>query len=79
MFLLDVCNLPKVVGPCLASIPQWFFNKATSRCEKFIYGGCQGNANNFEGKEKCQAMCLPQKLRDEKGWLEILLVKSNDN
>jgi len=62
----DVCSLPKVVGPCRAAFPRWFFNKASGKCEKFIYGGCQGNANNFEGKEKCQAMCVPHKLRFHK-------------
>jgi hypothetical protein len=29
----------------------------TGECTGFIWGGCGGNANNFETKEKCQAVC----------------------
>lgn len=53
----------------MAAFRRWFFNKTSGKCEKFIYGGCQGNENNFDGKENCQAMCLPHKLRVEKGIL----------
>ena len=44
---VDVCKLPKVVGPCRARFPRYFYNSATGDCEKFFYGGCRGNANNF--------------------------------
>ena len=54
---LDVCSLPKVVGPCMAAFPRWFFNKASGQCEEFIYGGCKGN-DNFAKQEECRAMCL---------------------
>ena len=70
--LLDACSLPKVVGPCFAAFPRWFFNKASGKCEQFIYGGCKGNGNNFEGEKECQAMCLPHKLRLQKGMLLLL-------
>ncbi|GFU63161.1 hypothetical protein NPIL_322983 [Nephila pilipes] len=53
----SVCKLEKVVGPCRANIPRFFYNKSTKRCQKFIYGGCTGNGNNFETKERCEAVC----------------------
>ena len=53
-----VCNLPKVTGPCRAAFRRWYFNKATGRCEMFIYGGCRGNANNFRTKSECEQKCL---------------------
>lgn len=43
-----VCEQPKIVGPCEAEFPRYYFNRQTEKCEKFTYGGCQGNENNFE-------------------------------
>uniref|UniRef100_P84875 Carboxypeptidase inhibitor SmCI n=1 Tax=Sabellastarte magnifica TaxID=389514 RepID=PCPI_SABMA len=62
---ISVCDLPADRGQCTAYIPQWFFNKTTEDCEKFVYGGCQGNANRFETKDDCIANCgcnLPSKV-----------------
>ncbi|MCA9556628.1 MAG: hypothetical protein KC933_41780, partial [Myxococcales bacterium] len=53
----DACGLPMEVGPCEAAIPRWFHNAQTGMCERFIYGGCGGNANNFETLEACEASC----------------------
>jgi hypothetical protein len=52
------CDQEKEVGLCKAYIPRYFFNKETGRCERFIYGGCGGNSNNFNSEEDCQAVCL---------------------
>lgn len=53
----DVCDQPRVIGPCRAAVPRWYYNKETSRCTSFTYGGCQGNGNNFETLEQCQSIC----------------------
>jgi len=53
----DPCSLPKVVGPCRAAFRKYYFNSATGKCTKFIYGGCGGNANRFDTKEECQERC----------------------
>merc|ERR1712142_155145 len=50
----DPCGLPKVVGHCYAYFRKYYFNSATGKCTKFIYGGCGGNANRFDTKEECQ-------------------------
>lgn len=44
-------------GLCRASIARWFYNAATQQCEKFMYGGCGGNANNFYSYEQCVNRC----------------------
>lgn len=44
----NVCELPKVVGFCKARIPRYYFNSASGKCEKFFYGGCGANGNNFQ-------------------------------
>lgn len=52
-----ICSLPQDVGPCLALIPRWSYDTARGQCVEFNYGGCGGNANNFEAKEDCEAQC----------------------
>jgi hypothetical protein len=52
-----VCELPIEPGPCRAAIPRWGFVPKTGRCEPFVYGGCGGNANNFETREACEQRC----------------------
>jgi eight-cysteine-cluster-containing protein len=54
---VDACGLPADSGPCEAAIPRWYHDAATGACQPFIYGGCAGNANNFESLEACQAAC----------------------
>jgi tissue factor pathway inhibitor len=53
-----ICALEKVKGPCKAKLTRHFYNTATGNCEEFIYGGCNGNKNNFETIEECQKACL---------------------
>ena len=57
VLLADVCDLPKRIGHCLAHMPRWCYNKNAGQCEKFIYGGCGGNMNNFETAAECRRMC----------------------
>ena len=56
-YLDNVCQLDKEVGPGRAGFPRWYFNKETSQCEQFIWGGIGGNKNNFPTKEKCEEKC----------------------
>ena len=51
------CSLSPETGPCYALMPRYFHNSKTKRCEKFNYGGCYGNTNNFKTRESCEAAC----------------------
>ncbi|MEM7245767.1 MAG: BPTI/Kunitz domain-containing protein [Acidobacteriota bacterium] len=54
---VDVCLLPADPGPCEAAIPRWYFDATTGNCEEFLYGGCEGNGNNFETQRECELHC----------------------
>ncbi|XP_006839400.1 PREDICTED: kunitz-type serine protease inhibitor 6-like [Chrysochloris asiatica] len=53
----DICSMTKDKGPCLAYIPRWWYDKKAEKCHKFIYGGCQGNNNNFQSESICMISC----------------------
>ncbi len=54
---LDKCSQPAETGPCRAAYPRFFFNAESGECEQFIYGGCDGNDNNFETADECERAC----------------------
>ncbi|XP_048205460.1 WAP four-disulfide core domain protein 6A-like [Perognathus longimembris pacificus] len=62
----DACNMPKKIGPCLAYLPRWWYDKETELCTKFIYSGCQGNLNNFQSKAVCTVTC---KRKQSTSWI----------
>ncbi|XP_052276180.1 actinia tenebrosa protease inhibitors-like [Dreissena polymorpha] len=53
----DICMLSSKTGICRASIPRFYFDYAAQECRQFVYGGCQGNANNFDSRDVCMARC----------------------
>uniref|UniRef100_A0A8C4VWV5 BPTI/Kunitz inhibitor domain-containing protein n=1 Tax=Gopherus evgoodei TaxID=1825980 RepID=A0A8C4VWV5_9SAUR len=56
-----ICQLPLSpdIGPCKAWGPRFFYNSSSQHCELFIYGGCQGNLNNFAEEVECLQACGP--------------------
>merc|ERR1712043_67736 len=58
---LDTCDLPKDEGPCNIMSSRWYYNKLTSQCEVFKYGGCGGNGNKFDSKAECEGRCVKDK------------------
>ncbi|CAO2602899.1 Tissue factor pathway inhibitor 2 [Lemmus lemmus] len=54
---LEICLLPLETGPCRALISRFYYDRNQQRCRKFKYGGCLGNANNFQSRELCEHTC----------------------
>ncbi|XP_064073976.1 papilin isoform X3 [Vanessa tameamea] len=61
----EACNLPKVKGACSGYHVRWYYDSAREQCSQFVYGGCLGNANNFDSQELCQQRCEPQRSKDQ--------------
>ena len=51
------CGRPPDPGPCDAALPRYAYNPITDVCEQFVYGGCEGNDNNFETQTECETTC----------------------
>lgn len=54
---LEICLLPLERGPCRALFSRFYYNRNQQRCCKFKYGGCLGNANNFDSRDLCEQTC----------------------
>lgn len=52
------CILSPDPGPCTAEQVRFFFDAKSKRCRQFIYGGCEGNENQFTAEEDCLKTCV---------------------
>ncbi|KAI3358758.1 hypothetical protein L3Q82_014723 [Scortum barcoo] len=52
------CSQPLDPGPCRQYSVKWYYDPEANACAQFWYGGCQGNANNFETEAKCRNTCV---------------------
>lgn len=60
------CNLLPVAGPCKGRMTRYYYNSASKQCQMFVYGGCQGNDNNFGSQEACERACSAGKIYHSK-------------
>ncbi|XP_043480193.1 trypsin inhibitor-like [Leptopilina heterotoma] len=52
-----VCRQPIVTGSCRGYFPRFAYVPSERSCQRFIYGGCNGNLNNFEYLIHCEMFC----------------------
>lgn len=53
----EYCAAPAYVGPCRAAFQRWYYEPSSSSCQKFVYGGCKSNSNNYLSETDCIKMC----------------------
>ncbi|XP_072025365.1 kielin/chordin-like protein isoform X3 [Amphiura filiformis] len=51
----DICQQTLETGPCDANFRRWGYQEG--KCVEFVYGGCEGNQNNFVRQADCQESC----------------------
>ncbi|KAK0151562.1 Low-density lipoprotein receptor-related protein 11 [Merluccius polli] len=54
----DPCAASPIVGPCKGTFPRWYYDREAGECKHFLYGGCQGNHNNFLQESDCVNECI---------------------
>ncbi|XP_064600971.1 uncharacterized protein LOC135467139 [Liolophura sinensis] len=52
-----VCELPLDRGDCTLRDNRWYYNNTAGQCQLFVFGGCNGNTNNFATRGACEASC----------------------
>ncbi|KAB7496699.1 Kunitz-type serine protease inhibitor As-fr-19, partial [Armadillidium nasatum] len=51
------CDKPIIPRLCSEFTERWAYDKWTGQCQKFWFGGCGGNGNNYETLEECEEEC----------------------
>ncbi|XP_073964918.1 trypsin inhibitor-like [Choristoneura fumiferana] len=51
------CSDPIFKGPCKGFYKRFAINTDENECIEFVYGGCDGNGNNFKTLDECEAAC----------------------
>lgn len=72
-FVIEKCSGPGDPGPCKNFVYKWRYDVATKECATFIWGGCDGNAQNrFNTEIECTYHCLGEPCKSK---LYIILYK----
>nr|E7FL13.1 RecName: Full=Kunitz serine protease inhibitor Pr-mulgin 3; Flags: Precursor [Pseudechis rossignolii]BAJ76676.1 Pr-mulgin 3 [Pseudechis rossignolii] len=51
------CELPADSGSCKGNFQAFYYHPVHRTCLEFIYGGCEGNDNNFKTIDECKRTC----------------------
>ena len=53
----NICLLPAEGGRCRDRLVRYYYDRDSGACRDFVYTGCEGNGNNFEDEQTCNARC----------------------
>ncbi|XP_060752252.1 protein AMBP [Tachysurus vachellii] len=53
----DSCKGVPDPGPCFGMLHRYHYNSSIMTCQRFDYGGCMGNQNNFLTEKECLQTC----------------------
>jgi hypothetical protein len=54
----DTCKLLPYYGRCdRENTTKWYYDHYEQDCKEFVYGGCEGNKNNFDDRRSCERAC----------------------
>ena len=59
--LTNPCLMDVEPGPCFGKFLKFYFNHEDKECKAFYFGGCYGNANQFQTVEECKFTCIENK------------------
>lgn len=57
MIFTVVCDLRVDAGNCVSFTTRYHYDNQQQQCVPFQYGGCGGNANNFQSDRSCTLKC----------------------
>ncbi|KAF3852985.1 hypothetical protein F7725_013673 [Dissostichus mawsoni] len=63
-------------GSLQSGISELVLQRETGSCQTFIYGGCQGNKNNYETKQHCMDTCTVRVLPSSRKTRPLQLIKA---
>ena len=60
-----VCLAAPAAGPCRGREVRYYWDAARAVCDRFSYGGCAGNTNNFLTEQECREACQGAHSKEE--------------
>ncbi|XP_019734210.1 collagen, type XXVIII, alpha 1b [Hippocampus comes] len=54
----ELCRAPLDPGPCRDYVVRWYYDSEANACAQFWFGGCHGNANQFDTERRCKQTCV---------------------
>ncbi|XP_077382195.1 collagen, type XXVIII, alpha 1b isoform X2 [Festucalex cinctus] len=54
----ELCQAPLDPGPCRDYVVRWYYDSEANACAQFWFGGCHGNANQFDNEKRCKQTCV---------------------
>ena len=68
----EFCDLLPEQGPCHGEWSRYYFDVEANECMPFIYGGCDGNENNFHLKKACETICQKPSASEDQTLFDII-------